>query len=303
VDDDTGEPRAETSSSASALGFAFSATPHEGSTMRMRLMQRPQITTLALPRSHTWPSDLVPPHQAPFHFLPDVYNYAKFMLATPAYLISNLTRDIDALSVERRILAGMHDDLGTSFVDAAEMKVRHQIEKAAALESPHLKEAVDKAIREQSEIKERFALLNRRKQEESMISQQPLDVPEAFIAYQSSTSSAIPAISTSTHMNNRNPRQRRNLNPLRHLRKHIITTKPHQAYRSSSTLWTSRSYSRILAATRRSPTRSRSVSNRSLRALSMMTCANDANTSRICRKERMLSLSRLISRVLWVKMD
>jgi hypothetical protein len=58
-------------------------TPKPGSTLRMRLMQRPQITTLALPRSHTWPSDLLPPHQAPFHFLPDVYTYAKFMLATP----------------------------------------------------------------------------------------------------------------------------------------------------------------------------------------------------------------------------
>lgn len=180
--------------------------------MRMRLMQRPQITTLALPRSHTWPSDLVPPHQAPFHFLPDVYNYAKFMLATPAYLISNLTRDIDALSAERQILASMHDDLGISFIDAAEAKVRHQIEKAAALETPYLKDAVDKVFRDQSEIEERFALLEQRKREESMVGYQPLDVPEAFIAYQSSSSSAIPAISTSTHIN-RNSRHRRNLNP------------------------------------------------------------------------------------------
>jgi hypothetical protein len=180
-------------------------------------MQRPQITTLALPRSHTWPSDLVSPHQAPFHFLPDVYNYAKFMLATPAYLISNLMRDIDALSAERQILAGMHDDLGISFIDAAEVKVRHQIEKAAALESSHLKDTIDKAIRDQSEIEERFALIDRRKKEESLINHQLLDVPEAFIAYQSSTSSTIPqtlpTISTSMHMNNRNPRQRRNLNP------------------------------------------------------------------------------------------
>jgi hypothetical protein len=186
----------------------------------MRLMQRPQITTLALPRSHTWPSDLVPPHQAPFHFLPDVYDYAKFMLATPSYLISDLTGDLDALSAERRTLSSMHDDLSISFVDAAETKVRHQLAKAAALESPHLTDAVDKAVRDQSEIEELFAYLERRKAEELRVGSQPLDVPEAFVAHQSGAPNAIPqmlhsaaTIPTSMQTNTRNPRQRRNINP------------------------------------------------------------------------------------------
>ena len=58
-----------------------------GSTLRMRLMHREPMSTLALPRSATWPSEAVPPLQAPFHFVPDVMEYARFMLATPeAYM-------------------------------------------------------------------------------------------------------------------------------------------------------------------------------------------------------------------------
>src|SRR5882762_2954715 len=109
--DEVDNLRAE-GSSASGPDSASTSIPREGSTMRMRLMQRPQITTLAHPRSHTWPSDLVSPHQAPFHFLPDVYHYAKFMLATPAYLISDLTRDLDDLASERQTLVSTKDELG-----------------------------------------------------------------------------------------------------------------------------------------------------------------------------------------------
>jgi hypothetical protein len=209
----------EASSSASSLDSALSAVPREGSTMRMRLMQRPQISTLALPRSHTWPSDLVPPHQAPFHFLPDVYNYAKFMLATPAYLISDLTRDLDDLASERETLVSMKDELGISFVDAADTKLRHQIAKAAALESAQLKDAVAKALRDQSEIEERSRLAQRRK-EDLAVHNQPSDVPEAFLAFQLGAFNALPLNheTPTTNVNhapttNRNPRQRRNLNP------------------------------------------------------------------------------------------
>ena len=219
-DDETDEPQAEASSSASGLDLTSAAIPREGSTMCMRLMQRPQITTLALPRSHTWPSDLIPPHQAPFHFLPDIFSYAKFMLATPAYLISDLSRDLDDLASERRTLASMNDELGLSFVDAAETKLRHQIAKAAALESSQLKDAIDKALRDQSDIEERFSRIARRRKEEMVANSQPLDVPEAFLALQSDPFNVLPSnpVTPTTNRNptfptNRNPRQRRNLNP------------------------------------------------------------------------------------------
>ncbi|KII93996.1 hypothetical protein PLICRDRAFT_88274 [Plicaturopsis crispa FD-325 SS-3] len=205
TDDDMDNPQGEGSSASSFTSSAFEALPTEGAPMRMRLMQRPQITTLALPRSATWPSDLVPPHQAPFHFLPDVYNYARFMLATPTYLIADLTRDMDELATERRILSGMDDLLGISFVDAAEQKLRDQIAKAAALETPQLREAVDKALRDQHEIEARAT---KRRRAEEAASQAPLQgAPDAYLA--TKTAPATP----SSPATNRNPRQRRNLNP------------------------------------------------------------------------------------------
>ncbi|KAJ6520381.1 hypothetical protein C8R45DRAFT_58995 [Mycena sanguinolenta] len=170
-------------SSSSILDNLFETAPRAGSTMRMRLMQRPQITTLALPRSHTWPSDLLPPHQAPFHFLPDVFDYAKFMLASPSYLVTDLTQDLNELAAERRILTGMADDLSVLFIDAADEKVRRQIEKATALETPFLKERIDKVIRDQREIEERVAFHeNRRKQEASLY---PPDAPQELLSLRS----------------------------------------------------------------------------------------------------------------------
>ncbi|KAJ7242586.1 hypothetical protein B0H12DRAFT_1326019 [Mycena haematopus] len=187
VEEDTeGPPVAGSSSSGSVLDNLFETAPRAGSTMRMRLMQRPQITTLALPRSHTWPSDLLPPHQAPFHFLPDVFDYAKFMLASPSYLVTDLTQDLNELASERRILTSMTDDLSVLFIDAADEKVRRQIEKATALETPFLRERIGKATRDQREIEVRVAFHeNRRKQEAALHSQAPLDAPQEFLTLRS----------------------------------------------------------------------------------------------------------------------
>ncbi|KAH7923901.1 hypothetical protein BV22DRAFT_1091966 [Leucogyrophana mollusca] len=215
------------SSSTTAFDSGQDSVPRAGALMRMRLMQRPQITTLALPRSRTWPSDLVPPHQAPFYFLPDVYHYAKFMLATPDYMIADLSKDLDDLALERRMMVSMRDELSISFIDTAEQKVQQQIAKAAALESPLLKEAIDKAHRDQGDIERRFSLMDgRKKDEETPVS--PLsDVPDAFLATQRNagftphsipakpkpTYTAPPATPQANLISTRNQRQRRNVNP------------------------------------------------------------------------------------------
>ena len=128
-------------------------------TLRMRLMERPQITTLALPRSSTWPSDLLSPHEAPLHFLPDVYTFSKFMLATPSYLIADLTNDLKELQTERQILQNMNDELSIRFIDAAECRVRSQIEDAHAMDTVPLQRTVDKAQRELAEIQRRQAMI------------------------------------------------------------------------------------------------------------------------------------------------
>ena len=225
TEDDTDNGQAEGSSSSVTLDTPFdTATPRAGSILRMRLVQRPQITTLALPRSSTWPSDLLPPHQAPFHFLHDVFTFAKFMLATPAYLIANLARDLDELAAEKRTLQSMGDTLGVMFVDGAEHKVREQIAKASALETPALKEQIEKAHRDQQEIDDRVAFHARKKKAEEEAYSQPAlplsDVPHEFLASRSRNQTPISAVQATQESNSRppsqgrnQPRQRRNLNP------------------------------------------------------------------------------------------
>ncbi|THH20512.1 hypothetical protein EW146_g862 [Bondarzewia mesenterica] len=215
IGDDADEDHPEASSSSS-VGTNADAVPQPGSTLRMRLMQRPQITTLALPRSHTWPSDLLPPHQAPFHFLPDVYTYSKFMLATPAYLLECLTKDLDDLTTERRMLLSMGDILGVVFVDAAEQELRNQISKAIALDTDQLRNTIDKALQTQHDIEERVLYHNQRsKQEREAAYQEPSEVPKAYLATRSSvfnTSSSVPTTPSSTPTS-RTAKQRRNINP------------------------------------------------------------------------------------------
>lgn len=212
------EGPATASSSTASADNAMAPTPAPGTVLRMRLMQRPLITTLALPRSTTWPSDLLPPHQAPFHFLPDVQTFAKFMIATPSVLMADLSHDLDDLATERRMLTSMHDDLSVTFVEAADAKVRLQIAKAAALETTQLKESIDSASHALQQLDQRSVMHERKVKEEQARSGPLPDVPDEFLATQSSGYST-PAISQPSlpeprvQTPTRNPRQRRNVNP------------------------------------------------------------------------------------------
>ena len=172
-------------------------------------MQRPQITTLALPRSSTWPSDLLPPHQAPFHFLPDVYTYAKFMLATPSYLIENLTRDLSELGSERGTLSELGDELGIAYCDAVEQRLNTQIAEANALDTDTLHAAIDRAVQLELDIATRAALQAQRKQEREGTATPDLsDVPVHCLSIQTLHSSTPSPTPTS-----RGPRSRKNINP------------------------------------------------------------------------------------------
>jgi hypothetical protein len=149
--------------------------------------------------------------------LPDVYNFAKFMLATPDYLVSNLNRDLNELATERRVLESINDSLGVIFIDAAEAKVREQMAKASALDTPILKAEIEKARREQEEIKERVSFQRKGKkfEEQPQSAAGTGEVPREFLALTSG--SALINISggpSSPRPQSRNqPRQRRNLNP------------------------------------------------------------------------------------------
>lgn len=216
---------AASSSLSSSLDDTPETTPRTGSFMHMRLMQRPQITTLALPRSKTWPSDLLPPHQAPFHFLPDVYSFAKFMLATPQYVIADLSNDLDVLAAERRSMVVMKDELSIVYIDAAEEKLRHQMAKAAALESPLLVQTIDKVHKEYEDIQHRHAHITSRSERTDAEPVGVHEAPDAFLATQrlpsfgadrlpdtSRLAGSDPATQPNVSSSGRNHR-RRNLNP------------------------------------------------------------------------------------------
>ncbi len=95
--------------------------------IHMRLLHRPQMTTLALPATATWPSDAIPPISAPWYFLPDVLTYSRFALASPEYMLKELHRELAELKREWDLLAG--DELGRAFVKAAREKVERQVGK------------------------------------------------------------------------------------------------------------------------------------------------------------------------------
>ena len=135
------------------------------------------------------------------------------MLATPAYLISDLTRDLDDLASERRTLETISDSLSIMFVDAALIKVREQIEKASALETPILKDEMERAHRDQQDISNRFA-----HRQEALVKDHPAatsEIPHELLAFRSEgNSTPLLSATTAPRSQSRNqPRQRRNLNP------------------------------------------------------------------------------------------
>ncbi|EUC56692.1 alkylbase DNA N-glycosylase, putative [Rhizoctonia solani AG-3 Rhs1AP] len=148
---------------------SYSSSNHQRM-LHLRLMYRPQLTTLALPRSVTWPSSAVPPHQAPWHFAPDASTFARFVLATPDLIVKQLEEELVALEVERVMLASYDtqssnsnvignkaatklssESLGVVFVRAAEDRVKLQVERARALDTEWLQAAVKRAERDITE--------------------------------------------------------------------------------------------------------------------------------------------------------
>lgn len=147
------------------------------------------------------------------------------MLATPAYLIEDLTRDLDDLEAERRTLISLNDALGLVFVDGAEHSIREEISKAVALETTALKDQVEKALRDQQDIEERiFVEASRRKAEEiaaaaaAEASSINPDVPHELLdsrlgSVTIGNQERTPPPSRPPSQARNAPRQRKNLNP------------------------------------------------------------------------------------------
>lgn len=143
--------------------------PHQ--MLSMRLIERPHLTTLALPQSSTWPipsssssaldasqiQPIIAQHSAPWHFQPDVMAFCKFMLATPDLLFENLSGNLDELEAEHSLLSsfGGGDEAGLRFVKIAETKVREQMGKVETeLNLPSVRSAVGLAKNDLKEHEE-----------------------------------------------------------------------------------------------------------------------------------------------------
>lgn len=163
--------------------------PDKSHRIHMRLVQRNQMTTLALPASTTWPSDAIPPHSAPWHFLPDILSYSRFMLATPEYMLSELRRELKELEDEWELMKG--DALGRDFVRAAREKVERQVGKVAdelmtdivRKEERQAREgwieAVGGEMRERAKRRERER--RQREREAAAVAEPQEDVPHEFV--------------------------------------------------------------------------------------------------------------------------
>lgn len=157
-----------------------------GPLLSMRLIERPILTTLALPKSSTWPPPpsafspsnpnlinssnqdypvIIPPHSAPWHFQPDVLRFAKFMLATPELLLNSLSQDLDALEEEKvslnqmaemtKKMGGVVDDVSIQYAQMAEDKVREQIAKVSLeLDVESVRSSIGRARNDLKEFKE-----------------------------------------------------------------------------------------------------------------------------------------------------
>jgi hypothetical protein len=144
------------------------------------------------------------------------------MLATPEYLVSCLNSDLDEIVAERRDISATQDALGLIFIEGAEERVREQIAKAVALDTPGLKAQIDRSKRDQREIEERAAFHARRRKAEEITHASPAlsDAPAEFLALRSggvitsTPSIGVTAPETRPGPQGRNQlRQRRNLNP------------------------------------------------------------------------------------------
>lgn len=204
--------------------------------IKLRLIRRPQNTTLALPRSTTWPSEAVPMHRTPWEFTPGAATFAKFMIGSPDYIKAEL--DLNLVELEGEIdqlkkwgLQGATDEeLGIVFVVAAIKKVKEELEKALALKTSFVMTQRKMVLRELKEINDQVEKDGERiklppiETSSSEVEDLPLDflsIKNASVGGGGLSSSATtfePAASNNNSLlssvqNGKSRPQRRNINP------------------------------------------------------------------------------------------
>jgi hypothetical protein len=86
---------------------------------------------------------------------------------------------LDELATERRLLAGMKDDLGVLFVDGADVKVKQEIDRATALDTSILRDQIEKALGDQQDIEGRVAFHEKKLKNEGVLQE---EIPTEFLS-------------------------------------------------------------------------------------------------------------------------
>ncbi|RIA95012.1 hypothetical protein C1645_734374 [Glomus cerebriforme] len=111
--------------------------------LTMRLIQRPMNSTIALPRSSTWPlRDNI--SNAPWHFTPNALTFSKLMLASFDYVQNEYNRDLKDLNDSLQEAHNWNSNEEIPFIEMAIVNVKEHLEDLenlstkAALESERL---------------------------------------------------------------------------------------------------------------------------------------------------------------------
>ncbi|CAG8641939.1 12664_t:CDS:10, partial [Ambispora leptoticha] len=100
---------------------------NDDATITMKLIQRPMNSTVALPRSSTWPfTDDSYKTSPPWHFTPNASLFSKLMLASIDYLQGEYQRDLDELEnalLEAKTM-NYHEEI--PFIEMAIQSVKEQ---------------------------------------------------------------------------------------------------------------------------------------------------------------------------------
>lgn len=152
-----------------------------GEILTLRLMERGNSSTLALPRSTTWPSTAISPHSATWYFMPDAMNFARFLMVSPEYMSNELMADLTALEVLANDVKATGGPKAVwaeemSYIDKAKDKVQEQLEKTATMQTPDVISAQADAEMALRTVREEDA----READRQGVFDEPSDAPEAY---------------------------------------------------------------------------------------------------------------------------
>lgn len=104
----------------------------KASVLTLRLMERPHDAVVALPRSAHWPA---PIGRGLLCTQPDASTYARFVLATPSFVVASLQAD---LACVQAAMSASHDtdELSREFLRVAQEELLAQLDVARAMPMP-----------------------------------------------------------------------------------------------------------------------------------------------------------------------